>query len=114
MNATGCGQLDRRVVLQRQNPAAGRDSHGQEIEAWQTMATVWAKVDVLRGREYFAAAAVQRETSVKVRIRYRADVDSTCRVLIDGVPHNIEASLPLGRKEWLDLMCNARPNDGSR
>jgi head-tail adaptor len=32
------------------------------------------------GREYFAAAQVQSEVSVKIRMRYRADIHTTMRI----------------------------------
>lgn len=106
------GSLDERVTLQQ--PVTVRDSYGQETVTWQAVATVWAGVQALRGREYFAAAAVQRELTVKVRLRYRADVVSTWRLVHRGTAYNIEAVIPVGRREWLELMCNARPNDAGR
>ena len=46
------------------------------------MATVWAAVDPVSGREYYAAEQAQSEVTHKVRLRYRAGVTPGMRVLL--------------------------------
>lgn len=107
MNA---GDLDQRVQLQTRSVT--QDAVGQDVITWATQATVWAQVQALRGREFFAAAQVQQEQTLKVRIRYRAGIDATWRLLWRGVAHDITGVVPVGRQEMLELMCLAGVKDG--
>lgn len=104
------GLLDQRVTLQSRSEAA--DAMGQATITWVDIATVWAQVQALRGREFFAAAQVQAEHTLKVRIRYRADVNETCRLVWQGNHHDITGVIPVGRKEMLEIMCVQGVKDG--
>lgn len=104
------GQLDQRVTLQSRSVAT--DANGQDTITWVDVATVWAQCQALRGREFFAAAQVQQEQTVKVRIRYRADVVQTMRLVWQGRAHDITGVVPVGRKEMLEIMCLQGVKDG--
>lgn len=103
-------QLDQRVTLQSRSST--QDAHGQDTITWVDIATVWAQVQSLRGREFFAAAQVQQEQSIKVRVRYRTDVTQTCRLVWNGVNHDITGVIPVGRNDMLEIMCLAGVKDG--
>ena len=51
------GALDQRITLQART--ASVDALGQGVETWVEVGTVWAKAQPLRGREFFAAGAMQ-------------------------------------------------------
>lgn len=102
--------LDERVTLQSRSVAT--DAFGQDTITWVEVATVWAQCQVLRGREFFAAAQVQQEHTVKVRIRYRADVSTLTRLVWQGRAHDITGVVPVGRKDMLELMCLQGVKDG--
>ena len=105
------GNLDQRLTLRRRG--SGVDVLGQESETWQTLAIVWGRAEPLRGREYFAAAQVQSETAVRFTIRYRTDLATSDHVLWRDQAHDITSIIdPGGRKETLELMCNAGVRDG--
>jgi SPP1 family predicted phage head-tail adaptor len=104
------GTLDQRVTFQRR--VVVQDAYGQDTITWTDIATVWAQCHALRGREFFAAAQTQMETSVKVRVRYRADIDQTCRMVWDGKNHDITGVIPVGRKDMLELICMQGVKDG--
>lgn len=105
------GVLDQRVTLQRQ--VAGIDGYGQASTSWATVATVWARVQPLRGREFFAAAQMQAEVSTKISIRWRAGVAPTMRVLWRGLAHEIVSVIePDGARTVLELMCLQGVRDG--
>ena len=107
------GLMTHRVTLQR--PSASVDSLGQRVETWATVTAVWANVEPLRGREFFAAGAINSEAQVKVRMRYRAGVTPAMRVLWRGVPHAIVAE-PVdvaGGRHTLELLCSAGIRDGA-
>jgi SPP1 family predicted phage head-tail adaptor len=99
------GYLDQRITLQARS--ASRDAMGGEVVTWADVATVWAAAEPLRGREYFAAQQVQAETQIRFRIRYRAGIVLTMRVLWRAQPYDIQAVIdPYGRKTSLELMCS--------
>jgi SPP1 family predicted phage head-tail adaptor len=104
------GDLDQRVTLQVRSVAT--DAMGQDSITWLDVATVWAQCQAVRGREFFAAAQVQQEQTIKVRIRYRADVSTMHRILWEGRAHDITGVVPVGRKNMLELMCLQGVKDG--
>jgi len=103
--------LDQRITLQQR--VAGRDALGQATSVWADVATVWARAEPLRGREYLAAEQAQSEVSVRFRIRWREGVTSGMRVLWRGQPHDIDGAIDVnGAKSELQLMCIAGVRDG--
>jgi SPP1 family predicted phage head-tail adaptor len=106
------GLLNQRILLQR--PGAGIDARGQAEDAWVDVATVWARVEPMRGREYFAAAQMQATADVRITIRHRSDIDATWRALHRGVAHALVSPPidPHARRETLELMCTTGARDG--
>jgi len=105
-----CRDKDQRVTLKARSVV--KDAVGQDTITWSTLATVWAQVQALRGREFFAAAQTQQEHSIKVRIDYRADVDLTMRLEWRGQGYDITGVVPVGRNDMLELICLAGVKDG--
>lgn len=102
--SVNAGKLDKRITLQ--SAAESRDAHGQPIETWSDVATVWAAVEPLRGREFFAARQFSAETTHKVTMRNRTGVSPKWRVLLGVRTFRIESVInPLERSESLELMC---------
>lgn len=66
--------MKRRVQLQ-QRSATNDDVGGQSV-AWETVATLWASIVALGGRELLSAQAVQSEVTHSVTVRYRAEFSS--------------------------------------
>ena len=83
------GDLRHRITLQKK--ATSINENGFEVETWEDVRTVWAKVTNLHGGEYFTAAAVQAENTVKFTIRYLEGVDTAMRILFKGKQYNITA-----------------------
>ena len=100
------GRLDKRVVLERFT--ATQNDIGEWIEEWAPLVSVWAAVEPLNGREFFAAGGAQAETTTRIRIRYRPGITSGDRVNQDGVLHDITATInPRTSDRELVLMCKA-------
>ena len=98
------GRLDQRVTIERITSTT--DAWGGTVEVWAPLATVWAGVEPLQGREYFAADAAQSEVTAKIRMRYRPGIKATDRVIHDGKTYGIESVIDVrseGRE--LVLMC---------
>lgn len=98
------GDLTQRITVERLQ--SGVDDIGQPIEAWTTLATVWAAVEPQAGREFVGAGALQAELIVKIRIRYRNDITSADRVLHDGKVYGITSVIDYrSAKRETVLMC---------
>ena len=104
------GDLDQRVTLQSRSVV--KDAMGQDTITWVPEATVWAQVQAVRGREFFAAAQVQQEQTIKVRIRWRTGVSPTWRLVWQGRNHDITGIIPVGRNDMLEIMCLCGVKDG--
>lgn len=98
------GRLRHRIEIQ--NYEAAQDDWGQPIYSWVHWAAVWASVEPLQGREFLAAMALQSQTTVRIRMRYRSGVTSQMRVLWGGRIYDIESVIePQSRRHQLQLMC---------
>ena len=90
-----------------------QDSYGQNVISWVLLAELWANVMAIRGREFFAAAQVNAENTVKFTIRYRNDVTALNRIEYDNKAYDITGIVPLeGRKDWLELIAIEGIKDG--
>ena len=101
------GRLDTRITVER--PETTRDAFGGVVEGWGLVASTWAAVEPLTGRELFAAQATQSETTYRLTTRYMAGVDASCRVLLDdGRVLNITAVIDeRNQHRFMQLMCKA-------
>ena len=104
------GRLNQTVTLQSRTTV--QDAAGHDTITWTDIATVRAEVRALSAREFFAAAQTQMEQTIKVRIRYRSDVDMTCRLVWQGRNHDITGVIPIGRNDVLELLCLQGVKDG--
>lgn len=99
------GLLRHRVTIQ--NLTTAQDSFGDIVETWSDFATVWAQVEDLSGREFFAAAQVNSEIKTRVRIRYMEGIKPTMRILhgtrtLEIISPPID---PDGKRRILELLC---------
>lgn len=65
------------------------NQNGFEVEDWIDIKTVWAAVTNLHGKEYFEAAAVQAEKTVKFIIRFIDGIDENMRIMFKDKIYNI-------------------------
>lgn len=108
--------LNHRIRIDVRVPT--ENTRGEKTYTWAPWSAVpdgkvWAQVIPLRGRDFFAAAQMQDEVTTRFRIRYRAGIDSTMRIVwkdnyydIKGMPIEVD-----GGREWIDLMAKAGPQD---
>lgn len=80
-------ELKHKVVIQKY--VNGVNDNGFEEETWQDYKTVWAFVSNLYGREYFEAAAIQAEKTVKFTIRFINEIDESMRIKFREKQYNI-------------------------
>ena len=105
------GALDRRVTIERR--AVVDDPLGGEIITWVLLATLWANFRNTTGAEAIRNDVQVGTTKASIRIRYREDIDQTCRLLHRGLVYQIEQVLPDQQgREYVDLVCSTGANDG--
>ncbi len=88
------------------------DDIGNQFTEWVTVARPWAAVEPLSGREYWAAAAVQAERTIKVILRYRPGVTPAHRLVFKGRVFDIESVVNIEESNrWLELKCKERVDE---
>lgn len=98
------GSLNRKVTIQ--SPSTSRDALGQPIDAWTTLATVWANIRHPNGAETIRGDAEVSIVKASIRIRYRTDVTTAMRVMHGSTVYEIKAVLPDAvDKDFVDLVC---------
>ncbi len=101
MNA---GKLRHQVTIKK--PIETQNSYGEPEVRWQDIATVWAQVEPLRGREYFASKQMVAEVEVRITIRYRSDVTAKMKIAKGTDEYLIETIINvMERNRELQLMC---------
>ncbi len=97
--------LDRIVELQERRVT--RDAFGSEVVSWAEVDKVWAYVNQTGTSEDFENES-NRNVALRnstIRIRWRADVQETSRVVYDGLPWDIKGIRELGYRRELELIC---------
>ena len=109
-NTQPAGELRHRAAfLKRQVEVKS----GVTTERWATAFTCWAMVEPLNSREYWDAAAVNREDEQRVTIRYRRDIDTTFRVQCNGAVYAITSLVnPNARSVKLEMLVKSVVPDG--
>ncbi len=66
------GELNRYVEVQKKSGT--EDSFGGEVQDWTALKSVYAKIEVLQGRELVAAQAIVTEVSHRITVQYDIDL----------------------------------------
>ncbi|OPX87736.1 MAG: Phage head-tail joining protein [Pelotomaculum sp. PtaB.Bin104] len=99
------GELRHRITIQE--PVETLDSLKTPVLSWQDVATVWAAVEPLRGREYLEVKNTNTELSARIRIRYRRGINPSMRVKYGSRIFNIESVIDFEeRHREIHLMCS--------
>lgn len=115
------GRLRNKVTLQSR--VLTPNAVNEEVASYVDLADVFASIEPIQGREFFAAQQVQADVTTRIRIRFRADAVPTMRVKFvsaDGSPqqvdyYDIEAVMHTNeRRRETILMCRKRYADGFR
>ena len=97
------GRLNKRITIQ--SPATGQDATGEPTTGWTDVATVWASIVDVSGREYVAAGGLQNSAQTMVTLRFRAGIVPSMRVVHGADTFNVEAVLGQDGLGLL-LMCS--------
>ena len=97
------GQLKHRIRIEQRSPA--QDAIGQPVVAWSLFAAVWANIRHPSGLQAIKASADVSTTAASIRIRYRAGIDASQRVVHGADSYDIKAVLPNPAQGFIDLVC---------
>jgi SPP1 family predicted phage head-tail adaptor len=102
------GRLRHRITIRKNETR--RDALGGVINSWIDVATVWAEVKAISGRELVASGAVFSEATVRIWLRYRADVTTDNSITYhgahtQGTAFSIMAVIPDAKHTRLELLC---------
>ncbi|AWX77824.1 phage head closure protein [Klebsiella variicola] len=102
------GKMKRRVTFQKSE--SHRDQMGQVIYVWSDLATVWAEIRAISGRERMSSGGLYSEATVRIWTRYRDDITTANRILyrspnVRGQVYGIVAVIPDVDHTRLELLC---------
>ena len=80
--AQRAGELCHRVTIRHKTTVY--DEYNYETEAWTEFKKLWGKLDFLSVKDSLTAKAVGSETTARLKLRKRKDIDTGMRVLFDG------------------------------
>lgn len=80
--AQRAGELCHRVMIQQKTTVY--DEYNYETEAWAEFKKLWGKISFLSVKDSINAKAAGSETTARLKLRKRDDIDSSMRVLFDG------------------------------
>lgn len=83
------GPLRHRVTFESRKTA--RDEYGQPVEGWDAIATVWASVEPISGRELLTAQQVQTAVTHRIRCRYRTGLEASQRIVFGARYFDIQS-----------------------
>ena len=85
-------QLNRRILIQR--PVSTQDTSGEPLITWADVGRAWADLRLLGGLETIKADAPVSVVRASARLRYRADLDASMRVIAGANIYTVQAVLP--------------------
>jgi|SRR5690606_1859285 len=86
------GELDRRITIIKPVIATGINrpsTNEDEIEVWDEVATVWARITPFKGDEAMIAERLTETHHMQADIRYRTDVKIGMRFVVSNRVYDI-------------------------
>ncbi len=99
-------KLRHRVALQRYVETQDPNT-GAIIKGWVDVATFYASVEGVSGREFLSSRSEQAATTWRITIRYRNDIMEADRLLLGNKTFDIQAILPDNKRTRVTLMCES-------
>ena len=100
------GQLRHRVTIQQASES--QNSVGEAVKSWASVATVWARVNPLRGTEYLAAMQAKATVDTRITMRKNAFPGLTPkhRIVFGARVFDIEAVIDVdGLGDAMEVSC---------
>lgn len=101
------GHMTERITILKPKVQAGAVVSLKDEDKWEKYRQSWAKVEYLKGQEYFEAMATNTSTILRFIIWYCRDIDTTMAIQYQNKIYNITTVNPLDyAKTW--LIINAK------
>jgi len=105
--AINCGRLKKHVEIWRY--VSRENSMGSTVNKLEKIKTVYAEIRPVRGTEYTEYYKEMHEMSVKITMRYRADLKLTDVLVYHGQQYEIKSIInPEMANYILEVMCTER------
>ncbi|MDT2277698.1 phage head closure protein, partial [Paenibacillus larvae] len=78
------GKLNKRITIKKHEPLPDGAGGYEDDDGLADVATIWANIRPLRGREYWQSQQTQAEVTHSIMIRYRKDIDRSHVVNYSG------------------------------
>ena len=110
------GRFDKRITIQTRS--ATLDDYGQQIDSWSDLATLWANIKPISGREKLKAGQVDSILTHTVAVRYNVSltpprVVDAWRIVYNGRYFNITSSMDLNEdRKYIIFDCTEGSIDG--
>lgn len=83
------GTLRHKVILERRARVA--DGAGGYETAWETVTTLWASIERVRGSESYSAGKLSAKATHLFRLRYYSGIDTDMRLTFQNRTYNIRS-----------------------
>ncbi len=98
------GDLRHRITFQSERKVA--DTYRGHTSTWDDVATVWAKVEPVSGREYYYSHQLKNVISHKITVRHRDDITAELRIVFEKRIMKIESLVNLQEQErFIEIRC---------
>lgn len=114
MMGPGAGELIERITIRRQVNVKNAATGGL-TRTWETLATVWARVRTINGREAVIASTLQGTSTFEIMIRFRHDLKAADQVVWGGRELNIIAPPEdrYGDRKWTQIIASTLAPQGA-
>lgn len=99
------GKYNHIIVLQSKTETT--DEYGGPVESWADVATAWARVQPIKGREMIAAQAAKSETDVRFYTRYQDNLTTAMRIIYAGKNYDITGIVDIDERH-VELEISAK------
>lgn len=99
-----------RHLMKLEKPTQNRESSGGIKQYYEPVTDIRAEINQLSGRALEAAQAIKSEVTVRLKVRYRADMKDNMRLIYDNQIYQVQYMIdPTMRKSELHVYCSISP-----
>lgn len=100
------GKMDRLIAIQAPTPGSP-NKYNESVPTFATFASVWGEKTELSGTQQLLAQKDTNDKIARFRIYWRSDVNTTCRLIVDGETYSVTYIAEVGRRQGLLLTAKA-------
>ena len=106
------GALRDRITIKRETNTP--DGSGGYDRSWSELATVWANVTSLNGREAVLGHVLQGISTFQIVIRHRTDIEPAMQILWGSRELNVHsAEDKTGTRQWTTIIASTEAAQGA-